>query len=279
MNAVRGDQYQGTLQVGQRVYCGLYGGKWGVVSHISGEQVPQSIRLLGGGAVVTGGRAEIGIAFDDHTSSVPECIIRGVQWTISDEVVDLAEVQATITKAAQATADKRREEQERKERQAQRRMALPAEHPHLTPAAQSKQSPHALGAKNLRKELTRAFSGVTFSVTSDSYSGGNSIDVKWTDGPTTEAVERIAKRYERGSFDGMTDCYNYDHSNVWPDVFGGAKYVMCSRSVSVAHTIKAAEVQLGVTLTPEQFNQWGQVQGLDYETGERIRRVAWAFAE
>ena len=28
----------------------------------------------------------------------------------------------------------------------------------------------------------------------------------------------------------MIDCYEYDRSNQWPDVYGGAKHVFCNRS-------------------------------------------------
>ena len=44
-------------------------------------------------------------------------------------------------------------------------------------------------AKIIRQELAKAFPGIKFSVKSKSYSGGSSIDVGWTDGPTPKMVE------------------------------------------------------------------------------------------
>jgi hypothetical protein len=67
-------------------------------------------------------------------------------------------------------------------------------------------------AKLVRAELKREFPGVKFSVRSSSYSGGASIDVRWTDGPTGKDVDRVLKPYEGARFDGMTDLkYGADH--------------------------------------------------------------------
>lgn len=64
-------------------------------------------------------------------------------------------------------------------------------------------------AKVIRKALKRAFPKVKFSVRSDSYSGGSSIDVSWTDGPTSDQVDEVVKRYAGATFDGMIDLKSY----------------------------------------------------------------------
>ena len=274
ITATRGDLYQGQLHIGQHVHCILYGGRDGIITAIAGQQDPASIRSFGG-AIVTGGRATVTVAFETYISAgIPESIVRGVQWRISEEIAEPAEIEAAITKAAAATAEARREEQRKTDTRAQRRAALPGEHPHLTPLTKSGSS-RAVGAKNLRKELSSTFPGVSFKVTSKSYSGGCSISVSWTDGPTSEQVKPIANRYEYGSFDGMTDSYDYNRENIWPDVFGGAKYVHVSRHVSVALTISAAKAVLHLDLMPEQFDRWGQPL-VDPCTQQEIYRAAWA---
>jgi len=96
-----------------------------------------------------------------------------------------------------------------------------------------------LAAKNIRRELKKAFPSVKFSVRSKSYSGGNHVDVEWIDGPTLKEVQSITNKYEKGQFDGMTDSYNYDKRNSWVDVFGGTKYLFTKRSYSDAHVQKA----------------------------------------
>lgn len=67
-------------------------------------------------------------------------------------------------------------------------------------------------AKLVRKALKPAFPGVKFSVRSDSYSGGASIDVYWTDGPTENAVTEVTEGYAGSRFDGQIDLkYHVEH--------------------------------------------------------------------
>lgn len=109
--------------------------------------------------------------------------------------------------------------------------ALVTAHPHLVPVSDKANALVAAG-KNIRIELAAAFPGVKFAVRSSRYSGGNSIDVRWVDGPTSGQVDAIINRYQAGSFDGSTDCYNYRGDHAWPDAFGSAKYVHSTREYS-----------------------------------------------
>jgi hypothetical protein len=110
-------------------------------------------------------------------------------------------------------------------------------------------------SKNIKIELARAFPGVKFSVKSSSFSGGNSIDIHWTLGPTSEEVKAITDKYQDGHFDGMDDSHHYDNSSFGEAidiVLGRAKYVMESRS-----------------FPPELYEQVGkdlcQLQGIEYQ--------------
>jgi hypothetical protein len=60
-------------------------------------------------------------------------------------------------------------------------------------------------AKLIRANLKRQFPNIRFSVRTDRYAGGNSIIVKWTDGPTNSAVEEVTGGYAGARFDGMID--------------------------------------------------------------------------
>ena len=60
-------------------------------------------------------------------------------------------------------------------------------------------------AKLVRRSLKEAFPGVKFSVRGKSYSGGSSITVRWTDGPSEPEVRAVVERFEGGYVDGMTD--------------------------------------------------------------------------
>jgi len=90
-------------------------------------------------------------------------------------------------------------------------------------------------AAAIRKELKRHFPGIKFSVRSEYFSGGSSVDVSWNFGPTEDAVRAIIMKYQHGWFDGMTDCYEYEDTVVGDAdgnlyELGGVKYVQTQRS-------------------------------------------------
>lgn len=88
-------------------------------------------------------------------------------------------------------------------------------------------------AKLIRAALKQEWPAVKFSVRSSTYSGGASIDIKWTDGPTEPMVERITGKYRGASFDGMIDLKSYHDSTLNGEaVHFGADYVHCTREYS-----------------------------------------------
>jgi hypothetical protein len=99
------------------------------------------------------------------------------------------------------------------------------EHPRANGKVQSESAKAAL---NIRNILKREYPKVKFSVTSDNFAGGNSVDIRWTDGVPSKEIDAFARQFEYGTFDGMTDSYNYDNKADHPQ----AKYVHCSRNVS-----------------------------------------------
>jgi hypothetical protein len=86
-------------------------------------------------------------------------------------------------------------------------------------------------AKILRTALKAVFGkGTKFSVKSDQYSGGASIDVRWTDGPSEPQVQAITSRFEGATFDGMIDLKS-SHYTEWQGetVKFGADYIFTRR--------------------------------------------------
>lgn len=81
-------------------------------------------------------------------------------------------------------------------------------------------------AAEARKSLKKAFPGQKFSVRSKAYSGGCSIDVSWTDGPTRSEVEAVVGHMHQCTFDSMTDLKEYTNSRY------GADYIFCNRTIS-----------------------------------------------
>lgn len=88
----------------------------------------------------------------------------------------------------------------------------------------------ALAAKQIKQDLKKAFPDVVFSVKSDNFSMGDSVNVSWTDGPLEEQVEELICQYEYGKFNGMEDIYEYTNRR---DDIPQTKYLMCSRKRSL----------------------------------------------
>ena len=112
-------------------------------------------------------------------------------------------------------------------------------------------------AKNIRKELKENFPCVKFSVRVERFSGGESINIYWVDGPTVEQVRKVSRKYQHGYFDAMTDTY-VESSNTFD--FGSSKYVFEHRSYSdqaVEHVINKLAGRWGRENipTPEEYNK------------------------
>lgn len=89
-----------------------------------------------------------------------------------------------------------------------------------------------LAAKSIRAELRTRYPGISFSVRSRRYAGGNSVSVVWADGPEVGVVYCLTRKYEEGSFDGTIDSYVYDEDPQHKEFHrlrGSTKYVMLQR--------------------------------------------------
>jgi len=91
-----------------------------------------------------------------------------------------------------------------------------------------KTTEHAQVGQLIRKELKQAYPLIKFSVTSRSFAGGDSVSIRWEDGPTSRAVEKITCEYVAGDFNAMEDIYEYDHDKQGLTV----KYIILSRKMS-----------------------------------------------
>ncbi|MFH6944607.1 LPD29 domain-containing protein [Flavobacterium sp. FlaQc-50] len=82
-------------------------------------------------------------------------------------------------------------------------------------------------ATAIREELKKDFPNVKFSVKSSNFAGGDSVSITWADGPTTEQIEGISRKYAYGRFDSMQDL-SYSVIN---DALPQAKYVQTRREI------------------------------------------------
>ena len=76
--------------------------------------------------------------------------------------------------------------------------------------------------KIIRKELAQRFPNVKFRVTTERYSMGESVKVFWTDGPASDKVDPVVKKYESVSIDSVTG-----------EILGGGNsYAFAQRTIS-----------------------------------------------
>ena len=223
------------IQIGQKVYSGLYGGRNGVVFAIHGTQRPETIGSIGG-VISYGGNAEFDIVFENGTISrrLPESILHGVQWKIFDEVISAEEIKKMLDFAAAEDVRKATEAKAKAEEFTSAKAQLKADprYSHLQQFGQGGKSMHAiqLAAINIRRDLKKTFPGVKFSVTTSHHT---EVRIAWMDGPVAKLVREVVDRYSGGYFDGMSDIYEYSDT-PWNTVFGSAKYVNITRKHSVA---------------------------------------------
>ncbi len=250
------------IVVGQRIYSGLYGGREGVVYRIEGEQKPETIKCLNEGVGIICRNANIYVVFHNGTKScVPEGIIRGVQWKIFNSIADVTEIDALLAYADLVGIRRMNEEEQRKIAQEDEKKRIKEAYSYLIKQKESKFTQWSLGAKNIRIELKHVFPKIKFSVKTESYSGGCSINIKWTDGPNERQVKEITSKYQYGHFDGMNDIYEYT-DEVWTDIFGGAKYVFENRIYSdelIKKAIQLAGYEHEITV-----EDWKQGRVYDY---------------
>lgn len=132
-------------------------------------------------------------------------------------------------------------------------------------------------AKLIRQDLKAVFGkAVKFSVRSSRYSGGSSIDVSWTDGPTQRMVERIVKGYAGGGFDGMTDYkYRFDSFLDGERVRFGVDFVFAQRRYSDELKARARAKAERI----EGLDEWEIQREANVECSKRCdARIAELFA-
>jgi len=80
-----------------------------------------------------------------------------------------------------------------------------------------------VSAKIIRLALAEKFPATKFQIKTRKYAGGCSIDIDWTDGPNTTAIEAAIINLEGSKFDGMIDMKTNNRHYITPEgvFFGG----------------------------------------------------------
>lgn len=114
----------------------------------------------------------------------------------------------------------------------------------------------------VRQAVKEAFPGVKFSVKSKTYSGGASIGVRWTDGPTGKQVDAIIQVFSGAYFDGMIDYKGYKYHKLdGADVSFGADFIFGNRDYSDALIAK------GIKAVVEAYGGAEPISVDDYKQG------------
>lgn len=88
-------------------------------------------------------------------------------------------------------------------------------------------------AKMIRSVLKESFPGVKFSVVSSTYSMGASINIKYQDGPNSDAVKAAVGIFEASYFDGSIDYRGQNYTAIdGQEIRFGCDYVFVNRQVS-----------------------------------------------
>lgn len=213
---------------GQRIKWHMYGESYEILLEYKPDPKAGPARdvVPGLGVIRMGGGDFVMVSERGHTHTTPECIVRGVQWTIYADVASEEDIKQALAyekvmepyqQAKKARADAISEN---------KRLETLERYAHLI---RVKDDPRA-GVKNIRAELKATFPGHKFSVTSER----SSIYIRWELGPSTKEVEAVTDKYSMGHFNGMEDIYEYDRDDHFPRLFGGAEYVSAYRSSNEA---------------------------------------------
>lgn len=150
-----------------------------------------------------------------------------IQIYITDEIKSGDAILDALDEVKKAEVRRAKEKELAETKAAEEKTQLLKDYAHLEQVSNSKKSGLVIGAKNIRRELKAAFPKIKFSVRSESFSMGDAINIRYNADINPEderTIDGISKKYQYGSFDGMTDSYNYSR-NQFNDIFGGSKYV------------------------------------------------------
>lgn len=125
----------------------------------------------------------------------------------------------------------------------------------------------------IRDELKKKFPTTKFSVRSQKYSGGSSINIYWTDGASGVDVDEFTKQFEGASYDGGQDMKIY-HNSTWngQEVKWGVDFISTYRSYS-KESLEAWSNKISKELDCESLKVLQHGDGSPYleETNQRVR--------
>lgn len=158
-------------------------------------------------------------------------------------------------------------------------------------------------AKFVRKALKEHFPKQKFSVRSETYAGGASINVRWTNGVPESDVRAVVNQFKGADFDGMVDMKTYRNHWLLPDgtvqlakragsysydeevyekphpdakkVSFGADFIFCERTID-----EATKEQLARAVATKLNLPYDGLESKPYENGmERWYDLLWKVSK
>lgn len=121
-------------------------------------------------------------------------------------------------------------------------------------------------AKKIRKVLKAAFPQTKFSVTTDVYSMGSSINVSWQDGPLDCQVSPLVNQFQAGYFDSMQDMHIPGSYTCPFDgmQYSGAKHLFTKRELSPEYEARVHDFMQSYYSEPKNKNDYGYHRDFDH---------------
>lgn len=147
-------------------------------------------------------------------------------------------------------------------------------------------------AKYVRAALAKAFPGQKFSVRSESYAGGASINIAYKGGPSAKRVEEVISPFKGGDFDGMIDMKHCQYSWIAPDGSASRAYNPGTEGsmgvhpevVGDPHAAGCRYVRFGadfifVQREADDADYWAAIDAFERFTGQVIRHNDYEHSE
>lgn len=103
-------------------------------------------------------------------------------------------------------------------------------------------------AKAIRQELKSLFPSIKFQIRSETYSGGNSVNIGYTDGVCQKTIESVVNKYQQGKFNSMEDIYEITNRD---ESIPQVKYIFVDRKMS-NEVLEQLLVEIGLTMDQYQ---------------------------
>ena len=118
----------------------------------------------------------------------------------------------------------------------------------------------ARAAKSIRLELKRHFPAIKFKVLSETYAGGDAVNISYENGVVESEIKAITDKYKYGSFNSMEDIYESDNRH---ECLPQTKFLFIDRDFSDDQKKIAAEIlveQFQIE-DPENDIEWNEKTG------------------